>query len=243
MSRNYRIRAVCYATDGQVTAGNPTRKMIKCQNELVALLGELPGVEVAAYTMGDLMKTMYWTAHEELATGPTCGHKSWKAYIVMRELMNVDEGDVVWYMDADMRWLPGVDVLARFVDLAKEQSIVLRKFGYTNKKFTRRDTFINMGMDAPKYWDAPHLRAGVLAFERNNRTLRFVHDWLVASLSYNVIAEKESVRGEELETFWVHRREQSILSILAVHYDVEPYRINDVFVQKICSGEPTGYDG
>lgn len=237
--RDYRIRAVCYGTDGRYT----TRNMMPCLRELEVLLRKLPGVEVAAYTMDDLMQTMYWTAHEGLATGPTCGHKSWKAYIVMHELMNVDEGDVVLYLDADMRWHPGVDILTRFADLAKERGIALRRWLCANSQYTQRDTFVNMGMDGPKYWESVHIIGGTLAFERNNRTLRFVDDWLVASLSYDIIAKKESTRGKELEGFKAHRREQSILSVLAAHYDVEPYQIDDVFVHKHqCGAEPAGYE-
>ncbi len=237
--RDYRIRAVCYGTDGRHT----TRKMVPCLRELEALLQKLPGVEVAAWTMDKLMQTMYWTAHKKLATGPTCGHKSWKAYIVMRELLNVDEGDVVLYLDADIRWRPGVDLLARFVDVAKERGIVLRRSRFKNREFTQRDTFVCMGMNEEKYWKAPQVFGGMLAFERGNRALRFVHDWLVASLSYDVITAKKSTRGKEFPTFCAHRREQSILSTLAVHYDVELYQADDVFVHKNrCGAEPPGYE-
>jgi len=241
MSRDYRIRAVCYATDGQVTAGNPTRKMLKCQNELVALLRELPGVEVAAYTMDDLMKTMYWTAHKRVATGPHCGHYSWKPYIIMRELMNVNDGDVVWYMDADRRWQPDVDVLAQFVDVAKERGIVLVHWGSNNATWTQRATFVLMGMDEEGYWKAPHLNAGIQAFERSNRTLRFVQDWLMASLSYDIVANRKS-GYKEFEGFKAHRHDQSILSILAVNYDVEPVH-TDIFLSKQCGADPPGYGG
>jgi len=241
VKRDYRIRAVCYGTDGQVTAGNPTRKMIPCLRELEALLRALPGVEVAAYTMDKLKKTMYWTAHNKLATGPTCGHLSWKPYIIMRELMDVDDCDVVWYLDADVRWHPGVDILARFVDLAKDRGIALRNFGCTNAHFARREMFVLMGMDEPRYREAPHLTGAMMAFERSNRTLQFVQDWLVASLSYDVIAKKIGQEHKESDVFLAHRT-QSVLSILAVHYDIEPYQIDGVFFSKGCSGDPPGYE-
>lgn len=241
MKRDYRIRAVCYATDGQRTAGNPTRKMIECQNELVALFKGLPDVEVAAYKMEDLMKTMYWTAHGKVATGPHCGHYSWKPYIIMRELMNVDDGDIVWYMDVDRRWQPEVDVLAQFVGLAKEREIVLVHWGSNNAIWTQRASFILMGMDEEKYWKAPQLNAGIQAFERSNRTLRFVQDWLVASLSYDIVAQRKS-EYKEFEGFRAHRHDQSILSILAVKYDIEPVRTG-IFFPKQCGADPPGYGG
>jgi len=236
MKRDYRIRAVCYGTDGRHT----TRKMIPCLRELEALLRALPGVEVAAYTMDELMKTMYWTAHGRVAMGPHCGHYSWKPYIIMRELMNVDDGDVVWYMDADRRWRKGVDVLTQFVDLAKERGIVLVCYGDDNATWTQRATFVHMGMDEEKYWRAPHLNAGIQVFERSNLTLRFVQDWLMASLSYDVIANRKS-KYKEFEEFREHRHDQSILSILAAHYDIEPHKTGDVFFGKVCAADPPGY--
>lgn len=239
-SRDYRIRAVLYGTDGRYR----TRDMTYCRQTLAARLKKLPGVEVAEWILDDLMKTMYWTAHNELATGPWCGFFSWKPYIIMREMMNVDDGDVIFYVDADVWWPDSWNMLTEFIGLAKERSIVLNRFSARNAQYTQRDTFILMGADFQRYWDSPHVIATMIAIERSNRTLRFVNDWLVASLSYDIVAGKPNEHGENFRDFIAHKREQSVLAILAERYDIAlgPPGLQR-FAQRACGARPPGYQG
>lgn len=101
---------------------------------------------------------------------------------------------------------------------------------YPNKDWTRRDTFVNMGCDEEKYWEAPQLQANTIGFVRNTKNLEFTKEFRECSLNYDIMfGNNEYPNFDSLNQ---HRHDQSIFSILAVKYNM-PYvnRTNNVHLE------------
>ena len=91
---------------------------------------------------------------------------------------------------------------------------------YPNKDWTRRDTFVNMGCDEEKYWEAPQLQFNISGFKKTPRTVDFIDELFEDSLTYKIMFGENKYAN--FPTFREHRHDQSIFSILCKKYEF-PY--------------------
>ena len=151
------------------------------------------------------------------------GNWLWKPYIILDALMQMNENDVMLYIDAGSTIINSVIPL---VELAMKQEIVVfYNNGHKNKIWTKRDCFYYMDCDTEKYHEANQLLAGYIVLKKTSKTLSLLSEWLQYAEDERVLTDLQNTCGlPDLDGFKDHRHDQSILSLLACKYNIELFR-------------------
>jgi hypothetical protein len=167
------------------------------------------------------------------------GWCAWKPYIIMQALKGLEYGDIVLYTDADT--YPIADLSPLFDECAKEGIVLFNSQGCFNYKYTKRDCFIAMGCDEPKYWDGAHACGRFQLFQKGNPVAeQLLQEWLTYSVNpmcqqWNTSSYRkptdlysDQLREDPLDglltPFQRNSCEQSVLSLLRIKYGLPLYR-------------------
>jgi hypothetical protein len=200
---------------------------------------------IRSYDFGDLLATDFYRDNRGIFDQPVgMGYWLWKPYIILEALGAASPGDIIIYADS------GIEIIASpepLLGLCSEENPILL-FGngnFRNATWTKRDCFILMDCDRELYWNAPQCDAAFCVFRRCPKSLEFVREWLHYCRDARILTDSPNTCGKrDLPDFVEHRRDQSILSILACkhrlplyrmptqygnHYKSWPYRIENEF--------------
>lgn len=148
------------------------------------------------------------------------GWYAWKPFIILDALQRAEVGDIVFYADGDCY---PIKPFGHLYDQCQVAGGVLlfRAHPHRNYQWTKRDCYIVMAQDEPRYHDAT-LDAGVaryMLFEKGPwKPLQFLMEWLTYCVNPKATTFDPSVLGEEDAGFIEHRTEQAIMSLLAYKY-------------------------
>lgn len=147
----------------------------------------------------------------------------WKPYIVLQALHHVLEGDIVFYCDCDAQFIRPVAPVIEFCLRNADLPILLFRLDptYTNRRFTKRDCFILMGLDSPPYAGAVQTLSGYFVCRKTLFTLEFVEEWLRFAEDERILTAMPNECGlPDYPDFFQHRADQSILSLLGCKYHI-----------------------
>jgi Glycosyl transferases group 1 len=157
------------------------------------------------------------------------GWYAWKPFILLDAFDRMNDGDVVLYTDADTFPVDNFSVL--YETCAKDGGIMLFKAGgNVNRRFTqgqwcKRDCFIVMNQDEPKYHAAEAGVARFMLFQKGSwRARQFLMEWLTYCVNTLATTFDPSVLAGEVAGFVEHRTEQAIMTNLAHKYGLRLYR-------------------
>ena len=185
---------------------------------------------IRSYDFEDIKKTPFYAGNRAILDRPTgMGYWLWKPYIILEALKNTADGDIVVYADCGLEITTPLDTL---LALCREENPILL-FGngdFINATWTKRDCFIYMNCDRPYYWNAPQCDAAFCVFQRSDTSLRFVTEWLEYCRDPRIITDDPNTAGRrDLPGFREHRRDQSVLSLLAAAGKLPLYRMPSQF--------------
>jgi hypothetical protein len=179
--------------------------------------------EVHQYSQEWLQHTGFWKQNAFILQRPRgAGYWIWKPYILL-DAMNLymEDGDIVMYSDA------GVEVikdLSPLYDLAQEKDrIVFRLAGkHNNKTWTKRDTFVLMGCDEQKYWDAIQTTASYHLWKKTDANIQFLTDYMKFLRDPRIVTDDVNMAGKQnFMEFRDHRHDQSVLSLMTIRDNFE----------------------
>ena len=153
------------------------------------------------------------------------GWCSWKPFIILDALERCQPGDIVLYTDADT--YPIADLSPIFTGCADSEDgiFLFESQGNPNDRFTRRDCFIAMGLDDPKYDGREHACGRFQLFRAGGwRVKQFLMEWLVYSVNPMCQIVAPSKYGPDHSSYARHSNEQSVLTLLAHKYGVPLHR-------------------
>jgi hypothetical protein len=185
------------------------------------------GIEqINSYDFDDIKPTPFYARNKEILDIPTgAGCWLWKPYIILETLNSLDDGDVVVYADSGLEFIAPIDKL---IDICKlHQPLLLFANGnLPNSMWTKRDCFVLMNCDNKKYWRSIQSDGAFALFRKCPETIQFVQEWLQYGTDKRIITDMPNTLGKRnLPDFVEHRRDQSILSLLAVRHQVPFYRM------------------
>ena len=148
------------------------------------------------------------------------GYFLWKPYCITTALRSF-YCEKVLYCDSNLRFLNFPKFEELFNDQMATDGIFLIKHRHNiNKDWTKRDTFILMDADHPKYWGAHQVWSVILGFSKRSEDI--LEDYLFHCRSPQIVTEMPNILGQDnLPGFREHRWEQSVISILAERYGIK----------------------
>ncbi|HEY4108758.1 hypothetical protein [Puia sp.] len=178
----------------------------------------------------DLRTTPFYEENRGILDRPTgMGYWLWKPFIILEALNAVAEGDIVIYADSGLEIVASLEPL---FDLCRNGNPILL-FGnadFSNSMWTKRDCFILMGCDGEAYWKAPQCDAAFAVFRRCEASLRFVSEWLDHCRDGRILTDDANTCGRRnLPDFVEHRRDQSVLSLMAAKHRISLFRMPTQF--------------
>jgi len=185
---------------------------------------------IRSYDFEDIKKTTFYAGNRAILDHPTgMGYWLWKPYIIMEALKDAAEGDIVVYSDAGLEITAALDALLALCT-AENPILLFGNGNFINATWTKRDCFILMNCDQPYYWHAPQCDAAFCVFRRSEAALRFVAEWLDYCRDPRIITDDPNTSGRrDLPDFREHRRDQSVLSLMAARYRLPLYRMPTQF--------------
>ena len=181
--------------------------------------------ETLLYTREDLVKTDFYQENKKILDEPEGGGCFlWKIYYLHKEYFNLEEGDILFYVDAGSNFVSDPYPL---IELCNKKNIVLFNLNNKplNKEWTKRDTFVYMNCDTVKYHDSEQYNAAFQIYKKCESNDKFIEELLQWGRNFDIISYRPNNSGKNnLEGFVDHRSDQSILSILACKYNIGNHR-------------------
>ena len=172
------------------------------------------------YTWEEIQKTDFYEENKgifEEAVGK--GYFLWKPYILLDTMNKLDDGDIIMYCDTNDMFHPQLPQAVE--QLMGDDECLLLLGGFPNRDWTKRDCFVYMDCDNEDYWDVTQLEAGVCFWKVCDKSKQALQEWLEYCTDRRILTDDDNVSGKEnFETFQEHRRDQSILTNLAVKHEL-----------------------
>lgn len=151
-----------------------------------------------------------------------CGYALWKPYIILETLKASNNDDIIIYMDCGD--LPINNKINQHVkDYIQRHNEKYFLSGLTNTQgmYTKRDAFILMDCDEPRYWRDIQQEDGFIALKKSNSNIEFVEEWLYFCKNENILTDIPNTCGlPNLPEFIDHRHDQSVISLLKTKYSI-----------------------
>jgi len=176
--------------------------------------------DVTIYTREMLEKEDFYQDNKKiLDLKPHAGYCLWKPFYIQKKLSEMNDGDMLFYMDVG-------DILQNgsfknyLVDvLNKNKGFFLVKTTHTNITWTTKDCFFYMDCDNEKYWYTGQLEAGNIGLIKNTETVKFVNEWLFFCQDENILT-KNYINENYKEYCGDNRADQSVLTNLHIKYNI-----------------------
>jgi hypothetical protein len=156
------------------------------------------------------------------------GYWLWKPYFIQKTLNNINNGDIVFYVDAgnifkyDPSFLYESFKINDGIILFDNRDGMLCGNAAKNYISCKKDSFVLMDCDEDKYINGIHLNASYQIYLKNNNSLQFISEYLNYCQNINIITDTPNQYGENYPGYYDHRHDQSILSLLAIKKNITP---------------------
>lgn len=142
------------------------------------------------------------------------GNYFWKPYIVNKALKEVKEGDYLLSADSGSVFIKSIKPLVRHLERNKKNILCFRLL-LIEKQWTKRDAFILMDCDDPKYTDTPQITSTFILVKKCQESIDFLKEWEIYSKDSRILSDDPSVLGKDYPEFVENRHDQTILSLLS----------------------------
>lgn len=181
--------------------------------------------EVISYTIDDIDSDFYQKNKEILDQPRGAGYWLWKPYVIQKTLSKINDGDLLVYSDSGSVYRNSIDPILEKIKVDKHGVLSFELKGLIEKDYTKKDTFVLMNLDEPRYTDTSQREATYIWLIKNDFTLKLIDEYLEFAQNKQIITDSANTTGNNYASFKDHRHDQSIWSLLCKKYDVEPHRL------------------
>lgn len=173
---------------------------------------------------------LFWNKHENfiLNNKRGYGYWIWKPYIMLKTLLEMDDNDVLVYLDAGCEI--NIEKKYEFDDLIKKihsKLIMTSKADSSDINYTKMDLikFFNMENNIDDLKN-PQTEAGAIVILKCEKTMKLIQEWYnICSDNYNLINDTQS-KLKNFDNFVENRHDQSVLSLLLKKNKLNNYELN-----------------
>ena len=181
--------------------------------------------DIISYHINDIDPEFYEKNKSILSNPRGAGYWIWKSYFLNKTLEKMDNGDLLVYSDSGSYYQSSVQPLIDKTKNEKSGVLSFELLGLIEKDYTKKDTFVMMGLDEPKYTDSSQREATYIWIIKNDFTIDLIREYLEYSQNENIISDLPNVTGDNYPSFKDHRHDQSIWSLLCKKYEIPPHRL------------------
>lgn len=204
---------------------------------------EVGGVDkFVKYTNDDLKDSEYFIRNSHIISRPfdknvvdTYGkirnaqYWIWKPYIILETMKQCDEGDIVFYVDGGMKVIDNLDPLYEITRTNENNRMFFsasqRYDRHLQLEYTKRDCFVLMGLDDPKYWNARMGNSALSVWMKTAKNIEMITEWQTYMTDARVVTDDANTCGlPNLPGHIEHRFDQSVMTLLVLKYGDELYR-------------------
>ena len=180
-----------------------------------------------AYSAEIYTGTEFEARNAELLKEPRgAGYWVWKPLAIRHALEQIGDDDVLIYSDAGKVALSidicRADRLAALAKMQPEGMIAGMQLPVArNDHWTKRDAFILMDVDEPKYRETNQIQVGWSAWTKSSSCLRLLDDWQRYNEDRRICSDDDNVLGQpNYEGFEENRHDQSIYTNLVFRHNL-----------------------
>jgi hypothetical protein len=155
---------------------------------------------------------------------------AWKPYIILKHLKEMQQEDWLLYTDSGFYFCANPwDLIFGEADVMGEKGIMTFGRAFTNGMYTKRDTFVLMGMDNDDVRNTPQTNAGVFVCRNTPFAIEFIEEWLSYAQDPRIITDLPNTQGRpNYPEFRDHRHDQSILNLLVIKHGTHVFTKKDI---------------
>lgn len=175
--------------------------------------------EIIKIKDNDLKKDVeFWKIHGDFITNNKRGYGYWlwKPYIILKQLNNMNENDILVYLDSGCEVInddTSFKNMNNLFDKCDEYTILYTLTSHDEKKYNKMDLIDNLNLNNDKIKNSGMIQGAVIFIKKNNTTMEFVKEWYALSCNYHFIDDSPSILKND-DTFVEHRHDQAIFSLL-----------------------------
>ena len=165
------------------------------------------------------------------------GYWIWKPYIILKKLLEIEEGDILCYNDSKYIWLKDIRVFANDILSDKNIGTYYNKPNYNvqpaEKYYSKIDSYILMNVPMKKInqiKESPQVWAGFILLKKNFETIRFISEWLTYVQDYRISSDIKSIFSREMPEFKENRHDQTTLSILLKLWEIKMHYLDKTYL-------------
>ena len=152
------------------------------------------------------------------------GYWLWKPHFIQKSLNCLHWGDFLFYCDSGSYFIQPITPIIDII-LETGQDIIAFELDHIERAWTKRDTFLLMDCDIPKYSESKQRLGGFIMFRKTKFTMNFVAEFLSYVQDERLITDLENqCHYPNYLGFREHRHDQSIFSLLTKKHDLKAYR-------------------
>lgn len=153
------------------------------------------------------------------------GYWIWKPYLVNRTLTSLNYEDYLFYCDSGAFLTKDIGSLILFMEKKNIEALIF-EIELIEKKWTKRDIFLELQCDSEEYTDTKQRCATYFLIRKTDKTVAFISEWLKYAQKYELISDEDNVIYQQPnhEGFCENRHDQSIFSVLSKKYGFQAYQ-------------------
>jgi len=147
--------------------------------------------------------------------GRGAGHWWWKATVQSLALSQIDDGDLLLYMDAGFYINKyAKNAFDQYVDIVNNNAGLLTfSTPSIEKNWTKRDLFKLLDCDTIEYTDSTQIGSGLVLYKKNDASIKFLQEYQAVSFINHAMDDHPSY-NENYSGFIEHRHDQSVFGLL-----------------------------
>lgn len=179
---------------------------------------------IIAYSPEDLEERFKEENKKILSNKRGAGYWIWKPYIMLKTLERMNEGDFLIYTDAGLIYVNQITELTRQLD--RDQKDIFLSYGIAPcSDWCKRDAFILMDCDCAEARDTIMVSGGYVLVRKSRQSIDFLNEWMRYMCDPRIVTDDANVCGySNYPGYRENRHDQSVLSLLAWKWGIEPYK-------------------
>lgn len=166
--------------------------------------------------------TEFWNTHSNHMRANTRGYGYWvwKAYLTRHIMLNVPQGDIVFWMDVGCQFnFTALERFQEYYTMTQQHGLLCFDVGMPEYMWTKGDTAHHIVNNAPEHMQSGQLISGIVMWRNDDLNRQLVDDWASISVAngYQYVTDVPSVTPD-WQGFREHRHDQSVLSLLIKKY-------------------------